>query len=46
MQYHIQTAAKRLGITKRMGWHTFRRYSDFRTIPDETGIHWAIDVMT
>lgn len=25
MQYHIQPAAKRLGITKRIGWHTFRR---------------------
>jgi integrase len=25
MQYHIQPVAKRLGITKRIGWHTFRR---------------------
>ena len=25
MQYHIQPAAKRLAITKRIGWHTFRR---------------------
>jgi integrase len=25
IQYHIQPAAKRLGITKRIGWHTFRR---------------------
>jgi integrase len=25
MQYHIQPAAKRIGITKRIGWHTFRR---------------------
>jgi len=25
MSYHIQPAAKRLGITKRIGWHTFRR---------------------
>jgi integrase len=25
MQYHIQPAAKRLGITKSIGWHTFRR---------------------
>jgi integrase len=24
MQYHIQPAAQRLGITKRIGWHTFR----------------------
>jgi integrase len=24
MQYHIQPAAKRLGITKRIGWHTSR----------------------
>jgi len=23
--YHIQPAAKRLGITKRIDWHTFRR---------------------
>jgi len=25
MQYHIQLAAQRIGITKRIGWHTFRR---------------------
>jgi len=25
MQYHIQPAAQRIGITKRIGWHTFRR---------------------
>ena len=25
MSYHIQPAARRLGITKRIGWHTFRR---------------------
>jgi integrase len=25
MQYHIQPAAERVGITKRIGWHTFRR---------------------
>jgi integrase len=25
MQYHIQPAAQRLGINKRIGWHTFRR---------------------
>ncbi len=25
MSYHIQPAAKRLGITKHIGWHTFRR---------------------
>jgi integrase len=25
MQYHIQPAAKGVGITKRIGWHTFRR---------------------
>jgi integrase len=25
MSYHIQPAAKRLGINKRIGWHTFRR---------------------
>ena len=25
MSYYIQPAAKRLGITKRVGWHTFRR---------------------
>lgn len=24
MQYHIQPAAKRVGITKRIAWHTFR----------------------
>ncbi len=25
MSYHIQPIAKKLGITKRIGWHTFRR---------------------
>jgi integrase len=25
MSYHIQPIAKQLGITKRIGWHTFRR---------------------
>jgi integrase len=25
MSYYIQPIAKRLGITKRIGWHTFRR---------------------
>lgn len=24
MQYHVQSAAKRAGITKHIGWHTFR----------------------
>ena len=24
MQYHIQPAAQRVGITKRIAWHTFR----------------------
>ena len=24
MSYHIQPAAKRVGISKRIGWHTFR----------------------
>jgi len=26
MQYYIQPAAKRVGITKRIGWHTFRLF--------------------
>ena len=25
MRYHIQPVVKRLGITKRVNWHTFRR---------------------
>jgi integrase len=25
MRYHIQPVVKRLGITKRVSWHTFRR---------------------
>jgi integrase len=25
MSYHIQPIAKKQGITKRIGWHTFRR---------------------
>ena len=32
MQYHIQPAAKRASIAKRIGWHTFRHYSESRTI--------------
>jgi integrase len=31
---------------KPLGWHALRHYSDFRTIPGETGILSAIDVMT
>jgi len=25
MRYHVQPVVKRLGIAKRIGWHTFRR---------------------
>jgi site-specific recombinase XerD len=25
MGYHVQPTARKLGITKRIGWHTFRR---------------------
>jgi len=29
LRHHIRPVAKKLGITKRIGWHTFRRtYSD------------------
>jgi integrase len=35
MQYHIQPAAKRAGITKRIGWHTFRR--TYTTLLHENG---------
>jgi hypothetical protein len=39
-------AVKAAKIQKRVGFHTFRHYSDFRTIPGETGIRSAIDVTT
>lgn len=38
-------AAKAAGIGT-VSTHTMRHYSDFRTIPGETGIRSAIDVMT
>ena len=31
----IRPVAQRVGIEKRFGWHTFRHYPDFRTIPGE-----------
>src|SRR5260370_22676971 len=31
----IQPAARRAGIKKRVGWHTFRHYAGFRTIPGD-----------
>jgi integrase len=45
LQRHLKPTALRAGIGK-IGWHTFRHYSDFRTIPGETGIRSAIDEMT
>jgi integrase len=32
MRYYIQPTARRIGIMKRIGWHTFRHYSESRTI--------------
>src|SRR5258705_11637955 len=46
MRSFIRPAAVKIGIAQHIGWHTFRHYSDFRTIPGETGIRSAIDVTT
>jgi len=32
MRYHIQPVAQKLGITKKLSWHTFRHYSASPTI--------------
>jgi hypothetical protein len=45
MQHRIKPVAAKTRIEIK-GWHTLRHYSDFRTIPGETGIRSAIDVMT
>jgi hypothetical protein len=35
MRRDIRPVAEQLGITKRIGWHTFRHYSDLMTMPGE-----------
>ena len=35
MRKVIRPVSIRVGITKRIWWHTFRHYSDFQTIPGE-----------
>jgi hypothetical protein len=34
MRHFIRPTAIKLGITKRIGWHTFRHYAEFRTMPN------------
>ena len=34
MNRHIQPVAKAIGIHKKIGWHTFRHYAEFRTMPN------------
>jgi len=36
MRHHIRPVARKLAITKRIGWHTFRHYADLLTIPGAT----------
>jgi hypothetical protein len=33
MRYHVQPVAQKLGITKKLSWHTFRHYAEFRNMP-------------
>jgi len=35
MRHHIRPTGVKVGITKRIGWHTFRHYAGCRTIPGE-----------
>jgi hypothetical protein len=34
MRRFIRPAAAKAGITQRIGWHTFRHYAEFRTMPN------------
>jgi integrase len=34
LRKYIRPAAQRVGIQKRFGWHTFRHYAEFRTMPN------------
>jgi hypothetical protein len=34
MRHFIRPTAIKLGITKRIGWHTFRHYAEFPTMPN------------
>ena len=36
MRHHILPVARKLGITKRIGWHTFRHYVELRTMPSSS----------
>jgi integrase len=46
MRTIIRPAALKVGIVKPIGWHSFRHYPDFRTIPGETRMGSPIDVTT
>jgi hypothetical protein len=35
MRHHILPVARKLGINKRIGWHTFRHYAGCLTIPGD-----------
>jgi hypothetical protein len=37
MRRHIIPVARKLGITKRIGWHTFRHYLPFLTMSSAVG---------
>src|SRR6266403_4737549 len=44
LRKYIRPVAQRAGIQKQFGWHTFRHYAEFRTMPSRTGISsfWAV----
>jgi len=44
LRKYLRPVAQRLGIRKCIGWHTFRHYAEFRTMPSRTGIgsFWAV----
>jgi hypothetical protein len=43
LERKLVPAATKVGIG-RIGWHTFRHYPDFRTIPGETRMRSPIEV--
>jgi hypothetical protein len=44
MRRDIRPVAEKLGITNRIGWHTFRHYADLLTIPGEPWIELTLCV--
>ena len=45
MQRHIRPAAQRAGITKRIGWHTFRRSFATLLLANDAAVRVTQDLM-